>query len=1476
VPSKEELSEQLGLTTKLAAQVERMAAAAEKLEGSYSAQQQTLTQIAQALGQLNVQGSVQGIQALNTALKDFTGKLDESGKASESTFKKLGKKLDETGKNFAGKFPKSVAVGTAALTGFYQGLKNTVALTKGVGGFISSFVSGIGSITASILAIPLKIFSGLIDMAAQGAGGSNELMQALENLRKEFGAFYGPTNKAIIDTTKSMTGFKDTGLSTWRVFGNMAQRLEYIQKLANEMGRSFLLLRKEMEENGGAILAYQKGLGLSGEAMKAVSLKSAALGKTSGSTLKDMVKFSYELGDAFGLDAKVISRDMGDAMKDMGHFGSTSTKVLAESVAQAHRLGLEFKDITGTLDTFQSFDDAAEHAAKLQQAFGANIDVMGMMKASAEGDVGKSLELLRKGFKQAGIDGAHLNAVQRKLIKDNTGLTDEAINNAFAMKNQSKTLADVKKASGAAEKKTLSQAEAMQKLADAIERMVQSGGGLEGGFWKMFVKGIGQGIMSSKEFVGIMYKIRIALRQVFMIGVQLGRALVEIVPGLKDIGVALNKLFDPKKITSLFDGVRKVVEKFFGKGDDPKHPVKGSIPALVAGLKDTFKNFFNAEGAGAKQLLDGFKKFFRFAAKFAAEGIKFVAKSLAEGFRSITNMIQGKEPIPGVGAVGGAAAGGLGFMKEILTPIVAALKEAWQVMAPALWDLVKTLGEKFVEMLKKHKDAIAGAAKPVLGGLAALLFGPAFGRAALGALTSTLLKIVVPGLLSGAGKLLGGLVGKAAKVEEAAQAATGGAKGMQQVSAVTKESDAAIKNGKGWGIKDAVALGAKLVAIATALAIGGVEMALAIVAMKKIMGDMGPKDVVAPLMVLGAMVVAAIPMAAALRIVSKAGSVKDMLLGGLVLSTAVGIVGLVGAGLSYVMKKAATPAELSAAGDMMLKMSLTFLAMVPLIAAAAVIGALVTGPQAIVLGLAAAGFGVLVAAVGGMATVAMGIVKELNEMQVTPDFQRKIDAFLKIMQSIQAFADTIVKVIGLMTPSFTELLSGKAESFSDKVTAARGLINDMIGNKGGGKGIIGLVETVLDSVKKLQLGQGIAEKAQVFSSIMTAVSQAMTAMTPPPEFFEAGSSFLVQLSGGKPFTDLATDVNYYAMKMRDGIMTMILGDKGGKGGIIDIINQLKAIPFSEEEAKQATVAGQLISAISSVMKNIIPSGDTMKAFTSTVNTGLINVGSFNLLGGKVEKLDTDAMAKTMGLLGDKLSTLLPMLTTGVLKGVLDQTKGLDASQLEGLKAGAEVLKASVDATRAIGDNLKGGGDVPVINTASLGDMTKTLVAGFGVVSDVQKQLGPINPASMASFGNNMTALADAIKGGEGGKGGVVGALTAISAMIEQANALNDALASSDNIVSVKARLEKVAQAVGLGGKTSYTVNPSKAVQITLNVEVTMDVGEVEKVMILRKQSIIADRIDFATVRDPNGKLSAPLTSYTPAGPPAIPASAGKS
>lgn len=1308
--SKEELSEQLKLTQQMNAVVQAMASNLDRIASTYETQIDAVERLTKTLNDLK---DVDLSKVTDKDIfKDFTKNLN----TTKDDVVVFTKKMKDLGEHFQKKFPKSLPATIGALSGFSQGIKNVLSFGKGLTGFFAGIVEGAGSVALSIIAIPFKMFNALIDTAAKSAGGMDELAQALENLRKEMGDLKGPGTHAVLEASNNLKGFSDTGLSAWRVFGTLAERIELVTKVAVGMGSTFGVLKDEFADNGGALLAFQKGLGFSEEGMKALGDRAITMGESMSKSFLDISKQTLALGKAFDIDQKLIGKDMQKAAMDVKHFGAVTVKEIGQASVYARKLGLELDKITGTLDAFETLDSAAENAAKLGQAFGVNIDAFKMMEAQ---NPAEALDMLRKSFRDAGVDASKFSRQQAKLLSQSIGLDEATVRQAFSAKNYGTSLDDIKKKSENAEKKTMTQAEAMAKLSDSIERMVKSGGAMEGGFWQQFLKGFLGGIQASKEFRDIMMNIRRALMITYQEGVRLGKAFVEMFPGVKQFLGGIAEFFQPEKFKKLVGGVVDIFKDWMKNLTDPNG--KASFGGLMDKLKAKFFDFFDGQSGAGKKMLDGFKSMMKVMGSVVAEGIKWIAQQATQGIRFIVDLLNGKVNLSGAK---GAAGGGLGFLMDILGPIVDSLKDAWKTLAPALWDLAKTIFTKLKEFLTS--DQVTSLIKPVIPYLIGILFGPALTRGLMGALTGSIGKGIVSALVSGGSKLIDMVVGKTKDVVEASKKVgdVGNAtEGLKTTKSVGKAAGGAIKGSKDWGVQDAVKLGLKLVAIAGALALGGVMLAYAVGEMKKALDSAGVKsikDAEAPLAVLVAMTVAAIPLMFALKLANQAGSIADVIKGGLVITAAVGIVGLVGAGLAYVMKQAGTPAELTAAGNLMLKMSLVFLAMVPLIFASMAIGALASGPQAIALGMAAVGLGVIGVAVGEMAGIAVGIVKTLAKLPIDNTFQTKVDAFLGIMKAIQTFTDSMVTVIGMLMPSVTDLLTGT--SVTKKVEKAQAFIAELIGNKGGG-GIIGIIKLVMGVVDQIeQGGSAFASSAGVFADIMRATAEVMKGLTPPPEFFEAQTSFINVVA---PWTGakVGKRASEYMSSMVDSLKMLI-------PGITDAITTISNINIPNVE--QAKAVAQLITAISSLTKTLTPDPKAIEALNESTTS--ISYG-WGLFKTKADPKSGDKLKEIMKAQADAAISAIGAITSGPVTKAIDAVKGFSKEQIEGVKFLSDILGTISGLIAAVGTNMKS-----TSTTKIDGGKTEMIFESVPTLTSVLEGIGKELPNLMSAMAKAVTSV----------------------------------------------------------------------------------------------------------------------------------------
>lgn len=235
------------------------------------------------------------------------------------------------------------------------------------------------------------------------------------------------------------------------------------------------------------------------------------------------------------------------------------------------------------------------------------------------------------------------------------------------------------------------------------------------------------------------------------------------------------------------------------------------------------------------------------------------------------------------------------------------------------------------------------------------------------------------------------------------------------------------------------------------------------------------------------------------------------------------------------------------------------------------------------------------------------------------------------------------------------------------------------------------------------------------------------------------------------------------------------------------------------------------------------------------------------------KLAADAAAKT---------------NASVVDAAKDAAKQADASMSdvsENIRTVKEVQKQlsdkKFDLPGAIAD-IKSklvGVDFDFLNQDQINklDSAAKNISKFGdILTGVQSSM-----EILSNFPKLMQQATTAIKGDA-----IKPAIEAVDKMVQMVRQLDDALANGDlNKINVTTNLKKVATSLGLGSKANYTIK-NKDVVINLDLKVVMDVDKLERVIVLRKSSIIRERLQYGTVGDGAAKPGYPdlPESYTEA------------
>jgi len=681
----------------------------------------TMKAMVTSMRNMPVEDVNRSFQEMNNAIKDADAALEDFASDQQQAFSDVASGAEEAEEGIksmtdrlidAGK--KSVVIGVLvqAFTGLNAGVRAGLGFFKSLISVATTLMSTFWNLTTSIIAIPFKMLTALMNEAAQG--GDSGLRQAIEDLRKEMGQLSTNEGRAIMKTFRTMgKQGTDTGLSLWRTFGTFAERLQEMTRIATAMGRQFSNMTDEFRTHGRQIGEYVKGLGLSEEAIKAVTQNAAAAGKSFTGLSREITTMAYGMGEAFGINGKLISKDIADMMSQFDDFGSIGVKTMSQIAIFTRKLGIEVKDLLGVIGQFDDFEQAAQSAAQLSQAFGIQVDTLEMLK---EQDPAARFETMRKAFLATGRSVEDLTRQELKLLNAHTGISTEALKVGFSQAKAGLSYEEIQKQAGLTEKKQLSQAEAMDKLSDSIELMVKSGQQMKGGFFDIFLQGFALGARRSGDFRKMIWSLRRAMRATLHTGRRVGRMFVQNFPGVKDILQGLTEAFQNfgrvtrrRGITKFLGEIIKDFRKFFtAMTSDPKVALEN----LFKNMSKSFHDKFDKDTAPGKRVLMGFRTFFVTMGKLFSVGVQLAMKGLTDGLGMLTKFI--RDPSSFLKGASTAQSGIAKFFAEVFGPAWKAIEALWpdlQVAFVRLWQQLKaSFGHHVIKFRDDAIDFLKGAA----------------------------------------------------------------------------------------------------------------------------------------------------------------------------------------------------------------------------------------------------------------------------------------------------------------------------------------------------------------------------------------------------------------------------------------------------------------------------------------------------------------------------------------------------------------------------------------------------------------------------------------------------------------------------------------------------------------------------------------------------------------------------------------------
>jgi|688.fasta_scaffold76400_1 hypothetical protein len=646
--------------------------------------------------------SSQSLDGLTNSLKKMGKAQDDAAKSAG--FKKKGGGQDGQSNIFAqiDQSSKKAKVSVTAFGVAVQGLgKIFKALTSFIGGafdVIKGIFSFVADVAMGIFDFFKGIYEGLFEMAQEQRKYATENRRAAEEIRENFGDISKGTGKAVLDFGKSLASASIAGLGAMQVFENAAEAIRFANEVASAAPAAFDKLQDQFKGQRGAnVVGFAKGLGISTEQLGKLMGVAISTGRTMEGLGTEMTKYSKGLSSRFGVDSKLISKSMTKAMLDVKHFANATVKEIGQAAVYAHKLGVELSDITGILDAFDTFDQAAENVSKLSQAFGVNIDTMELVSAKTPAD---ALAKVKAALDAAGKSADQMNRQELKLLASTVGMDEATVRQTLSNKNQGTSLENIKEAGNSVEKQMMSTGQALKEVSQDIKQVVRELQTQSKGFFETFLDGFYEGVATSSDMRKVLGNLQQAIDAVFAAGRRLGAIFVETFPGVKKMLDALASFFNPSAVGGMFNGFTDVFGKFFKKLQSGT----GDVRDLFSNLWKEITQYFTKQGPAGSEFLQGITEFWNAVKQIAATAITAIGDLLADAFTAIADAIEN-----GVDTSGAKSAAGklLAGAKKEFSPIGDAFMNAFvkikEPMMRIIDQIMTYLGDKLKSFFSEYK-----------------------------------------------------------------------------------------------------------------------------------------------------------------------------------------------------------------------------------------------------------------------------------------------------------------------------------------------------------------------------------------------------------------------------------------------------------------------------------------------------------------------------------------------------------------------------------------------------------------------------------------------------------------------------------------------------------------------------------------------------------------------------------------------------
>lgn len=394
-------------------------------------------------------------QSIKDHSKNMMNAAKEACEASDNLFQatgilkdKLVQKMKDGGSAIFSKI-KSMAYKIPVVGQVLMGISIAATVIMGVTSIAWTFATGTISVffnlTKTAMTLPFTIANSFIDL---GNHLRTKLVEGLgnqiEGLKDEYSldSYAGQSLKRLGELSKdAYLELSDNNSKLSRIYGyenveailsNAFENTKAIGIYAEYLGKSI----SGSIESATYVVESQRALGISSAELKYYALEGFSSVRGLQEVLAENMSALNAVAKKTGSNFKLLSREFHKLRLDIVQFGHLSAGELAEVSAEILRMKISAEDVASIFGKIDSFESAANMSAQLFQAFGMTIDAFDMVSAN---DPIEIIKQLKDGMLNTGKSFDTLNRHERSLLKQLTGLSDQALKTTFSYRGLSMT-----------------------------------------------------------------------------------------------------------------------------------------------------------------------------------------------------------------------------------------------------------------------------------------------------------------------------------------------------------------------------------------------------------------------------------------------------------------------------------------------------------------------------------------------------------------------------------------------------------------------------------------------------------------------------------------------------------------------------------------------------------------------------------------------------------------------------------------------------------------------------------------------------------------------------------------------------------------------------------------------------------------------------------------------------------------------------